>query len=154
MRVFLGCFILATASVAFPPNSQDLQKKYGAPVSGYFAVIPGVNLGVKYGSDHLVCQAVIEPPASLANKNRQAVLMSSAVVAEVIETVAPVAMRGKQINSITTRSGCNTSRQIDYENVTIARMTHECVPVSPDEEITAFLMFKRNACPKLKTLSH
>ena len=42
-------------------------------------------------------------------------------VSEVLEEVAPVAMRGKQINDGSFQSGCNVDRFTDYENVWIMR---------------------------------
>lgn len=47
--------------------------------------------------------------------------MSSEGVSEVLEKVAPVAMRGKQINDGSFQSGCNVGRFTEYENVWIMR---------------------------------
>ena len=153
MHIFLGCLILAAGSIVLAPSSQDLQKKYGEPVSGHFAVTSGVSLTVQFGPDNLVCHAVIEPPASLANKNGESVLMPAAVVSDVIAVVAPASIRGKQLNEITSTDGCNIARITDYENVTIARMTHECLPMKPDQDVRASINFKRAVCQKLKTPS-
>ena len=79
--------------------------------------------------------------------------MPAAVVSDVIAVVAPVATRGKQLNEITSTDGCNIARITDYENVTIARATHECLPVKPDQDARTSINFKRDVCQKLKTQS-
>ena len=48
-------------------------------------------------------------------------LMSSDIVSRVLEEVAPVAMRGKEINSASFVSGCNEAQVTEYENVSIVR---------------------------------
>jgi hypothetical protein len=63
--------------------------------------------------------------------------MSSEAVSEVLEEVAPVAMRGKQINDGSFQSGCNVGRFAEYENVWIMRATHECDPSSQKLESTS-----------------
>lgn len=68
-----------------------------------------------YGSDHLACYALIDPPQPLLYSDEHLPLMSSEGVTEVLEEVAPVAMRGKQINAFLHVSGCNEARMTEYE---------------------------------------
>jgi len=75
-----------------------------------FTARPGISLAVEYGSDHLVCQILIEPPQSLIHQEEQARLMSSEGVSEVLEEVAPASTRGKEVNSSVFVSGCNYAR--------------------------------------------
>ena len=75
-------------------------------------------------------------------------LMSSEGVSEVLEEVAPVAMRGKEVNGAITSSGCNQFRLTVYENVSIMRSTHTCDPSSRDQDIRTAVTFKRDVCPK------
>jgi len=74
--------------------------------------------------------------------------MSSVGVSQVLEEVAPVAMRGKEINSASFVSGCNEARMTDYENVSIMRSTHTCDPSSHDQDVRTAITFKRDICPK------
>jgi hypothetical protein len=51
--------------------------------------------------------------------------MSSEGVREVLKEVAPVATRGKEINTVFSQSGCNQIRLTDYENVLFAMYEEE-----------------------------
>lgn len=117
MRTLFGSFLIVTASVLLSQSSQDFHNRYGEPDRERFAARPGISLTVEYGSDGLVCYALIDPPRPLLYSEDHAPLMSSDGVSEVLEDVAPVAMRGKEVNAAITVSGCNQFRLTDYESV-------------------------------------
>jgi len=75
--------------------------------------------------------------------------MSSESVTEILENIAPAAERGKEVGRTTTMSGCNEFQIFEYENVSIARSTHNCLPLKPEREMRATAAFKREACRKL-----
>ena len=150
MRIVVGCLLVAAGSVLLTQSSQELHTRYGAPGLERFVVRPGISLTVEYGSDHLVCQALIAPPQPLIGQEEQTSLMASEGVSEVLEEVAPVAMRGKQINEGSFQIGCNVGRFTDYENVWIMRVKHECEPSSQDRDANTSISFKRDICPKPK----
>ena len=153
MRILVGCLFVATASVVLTQSSQEFHSRYGEPDMERFTARPGISLAVEYGSDHLACQVLIEPPQSLIHQEEQARLMSSEGASQVLEEVAPVAMRGKEINSGSLESGCNVARFTEYENLSIMRSTHTCDPSSHDQDVRIAITFKRDICPKPKTLS-
>jgi len=128
-------------------SSQELHNRYGEPDRERFSARPGISLTVEYGSDHLACNALIEPPQSLTYTEEHVPLMSSEVVSEVLEEVAPVAMRGKEMSAGSFQSGCNVARVTEYENVSIMRSTHTCDPSSHDQDVRTAITFKR----RLKT---
>jgi hypothetical protein len=103
---------------------------------------------VQYGSDHLVCQALIEPPQSLVHQAQQVQLMSSEGVSEVLEEIAPIAIRGKEINTFDLEDGCNEARTTEYENVSIMRSAHTCDPLSQDQDVRTTITLTRDICPK------
>ena len=149
MRFVAGCLFVALGSAFLTQSSQDLHNRYGEPDRERFEARPGISLTVDYGSDHLACQALLEPPQSLIHQDEQARFMSSKGVSEVLEEVAPVAIRGKEINALTHQSGCNVIRMTDYENVFITRSTHTCDDTtSLDQDVRAAIIFKRDICPK------
>jgi hypothetical protein len=150
MRIVVGCLLVAAGSLVLTQSSQELRSRYGEPGLEGYAVRPGITLTVQYGSDHLVCQALIAPPQMLIRQEEQTALMSSESVSEVLEEVAPVAMRGKQLNEGSFQSGCNVGRFTEYENVGIMRATHECDPTSQDRDASTSINFKRDVCPKPK----
>jgi hypothetical protein len=113
-----------------------------------FIARPGIGLTAEYGSDHLACQVLIEPPQSLIHQEEQPPLMSSDGVSEVLEEIAPTAMRGNQILSLIRVSGCNEARITDYENMSVTRSKHTCDPSSPDQDVRTTIMFKQDICPK------
>ena len=92
MRIFVGC-LLAGASVVLLESSQDFHNRYGEPDRERFVVRPGITLTVDYGSDHLACQALIEPPQPLTHLQEHVRLMPSEAVSAVLDEVAPVAAR-------------------------------------------------------------
>jgi hypothetical protein len=148
MRIVAGCFLVAAASFAFSQTSQDLHNRYGEPDRERFAARPGISLTVAYGSDHLACEALIDPPQPLASTEEHVPLMSSEGVSEVLEEVAPVAIRGKEISSASFQSGCNQVRVTDYENASIMRSIHTCDLSSHDQDARTIITFKRDICPK------
>jgi hypothetical protein len=150
MRLVAGCMLVAAGSLVLAQSSNELHNRYGEPDLERFTARPGISLSVQYGPDHLACQALIQPPQSLIHQDEQTLLMSSDGVSEVLEEVAPVAMRGKQINDGSFQGGCNVRRFTEYENVWIMRATHECDPSSQDRDVSTSINFKRDVCPKPK----
>jgi hypothetical protein len=148
MRILVGSFLIMTASVLLSQSSKDFHVRYGEPDRERFEARPGITLTVDYGSDHLACYALIDPPRPLTYSEESGPLMSSEGVSEVLEEVAPSAMRGEQINGRIEFSGCNQFRLTDYENVSIMRATHTCDPSSHDQDIRTAITFKRGICPK------
>jgi hypothetical protein len=151
MRIAAGCLLVAVACVLLTQSSQEFHSRYGEPDIERFAARLGISLAVEYGSDHLACQVVIEPPQSLIHQEEQARLMSSDGSSQVLEEVAPVAMRGKESNAMIRVSGCNEARMTDYEKVFIMRTTHTCDASSLDQDVRIAITFKRDICPKPKT---
>src|ERR1700680_227615 len=119
MRLVAGCLLVAAASVVPTQSSQELHNRYGEPDMERFNARPGISLTVEYRSDHLACQMLIEPPQSLIHQEAQARLMSSEGVSAVLEEIAPVAMRGKEISTTVFSIGCNEDWTTDYEDVSI-----------------------------------
>jgi hypothetical protein len=151
MRIVAGWFLVAVGSVVVTQSSQDLHNRYGEPDRERFAVRPGISLTVEYGSEHLACQALIEPPQPLTYTEEDVPLMSSEGVSEILEEVAPIAIRGKEISDGSFQSGCNVGRFTEYENVSIMRSTHTCDSSSHDQDVRTAISFKREICPKPRT---
>jgi hypothetical protein len=93
MRTIL---VVVTTSVMLAQSSQDLHARYGESDRERFAARPGISLTVEYGSDHLACIRLIEPPQPLTYAEEHVPLMSPEGVSEVLDEVAPAAMRGKK----------------------------------------------------------
>jgi hypothetical protein len=151
MRIVAGCLLVAVGSVLLTQSSQEFHSRYGEPDIERFAARPGISLAVEYGSDHLACQVVIEPPQSLIHQEEQARLMSSDGASQVLEETAPVAMRGKETNAMIDVTGCVQVHMTDYDNVFIMRTTHTCDVSSLDQDVRIAITFKRDICPKPKT---
>ena len=93
MRNLARFLLVAAASFVLTPSSQDLHNRYGEPDMERFVARPGIGLTVEYGSDHLACQVLIEPPQALIHQEQQVPPMSSEGVSEILEEIAPAAMR-------------------------------------------------------------
>jgi len=148
MRVVAGCLLVAAASVVLTQSSQEFHSRYGEPDMERFISRPGIGLTIQYGSDHLACQVLIEPPRPLIYTEENVPLMSSESVTEILEEVVPSRMRGKETGKTVTASGCNEFQIVEYENVSIMRSTHNCLPLKPEREMRATIGFKRDICPK------
>jgi hypothetical protein len=151
MRIVAGCLLVAVGSVVLTQSSQEFRNLYGEPDLERFVARPGISVAVEYGSDHLACQVLIEPPHSLIHQEEQARLMSSDGASQVLEEVAPVAMRGKETNAMIDVSGCVQVHMTGYDNVFIMRTTRTCDASSLDQDVRIAITFKRDICPKPKT---
>ncbi|MGA7916096.1 MAG: hypothetical protein WCA00_12730 [Candidatus Acidiferrales bacterium] len=140
---------MAVAGAVLAPSSPDLHGLYGNPDVERFSARPGIGVTVQYGSDQQVCQAIIEPPQQLLHgDDEQVPLMSSEAVTDILDVISPADERGAQLNRILTFSGCNEFLILEYENVSIRRSTHNCLPLRPENEMRATVEFKRSACPR------
>jgi hypothetical protein len=93
----------------------------------------------------------IGPVQPLIHQEAQSQFISSQSVTEILEEVAPVATRGKQISGPGGfQSSCAVDTITDYENVTISRVTSACRVASPDQDVGAQIIFKQGACPIVK----
>jgi hypothetical protein len=150
MQILTECFIVVALSGAVGISSHELRGRYGNPDMERFIARPGISLTVEYGSDRLVCQALIEAPQALIHRPEEPVpFMSPDAVTEILNEVAPSSVRGKETGKAITMTGCNEFRILEYENASITRATHNCLPLKPKREMRATVVFKREACRKL-----
>jgi hypothetical protein len=150
MRFLVACFAVAAASAALPQSSGEFHNRYGEPTLERFQARPGISVTVEYGSDHLACRALIEPPRALFHTEENLPLMSSGTVTEILEEIVPAQVRGKEISRSVTESGCNEFEIVEYGNVTIMRSTHNCLPLTPERQVRAAIAFKRDICAESK----
>jgi hypothetical protein len=146
MRVSIGCFVLMAVCFGAAQTAQEFHSKFGEPDIERFTARPGIGLTVEFGSDGLACQELLEPLQPLFHREEQAPLMSSDVVTEVLEEIAPADIRGKDTGKSITVSGCNKVEIFEYEHLSITRSTHDCDPSSPNREVRATVAFKRDPC--------
>jgi hypothetical protein len=146
MRIVLGSFVLLAAYLANPQSSSELRSRYGEPDIERFIVHPGIALTVEYGSDGLACEMLIEPPLPLFHGDEQTLYMSSDAVTSVLDDVVPVGMRGKEIGQSISQMGRNRYELTQYEYMSIGRSTDEGVPLKPEREMRASVIFTRDVC--------
>jgi len=146
MRVPIGCFVLMAVCFSAAQTSQEFHSKYGEPDIERFTARPGIGLTVEFGPDGLACQELLEPLQPLLHREEQASFMSSDAVTEVLEEIAPAGVRGKETGKSITMSGCNKVEIVEYENLSIMRSTHNCVPSSPNRDMRTTVTLKRDAC--------
>ena len=148
MRILTGCFLIAAMAVAIAPDSEELHKRYGEPYMERFIARPGISVLVEYGSDRSVCAAWIGPAHSLAHPEEVGPLLRSEDVSEIIEEIAPQAIRGKEITSGSFQASCAVGSMNDYENVYIERQTSACGILNYENQVGTRIFFKRDICPK------
>jgi hypothetical protein len=147
MRILAGCLAVAAGTVLVAQSSNDFHARYGQSDLERFQVCPGISLTVQYGSNHRACQIVIGPLQPLIHQEGETQFVSSESISEILEEVAPVAARGKQISGNGGfQSSCAVDSIGDYENLTISRVTSACRAASPDRDSGAQIIFKPDAC--------
>ncbi|PYU19230.1 MAG: hypothetical protein DMG32_24910 [Acidobacteria bacterium] len=147
MDRLVGFLIVVAASLAVAQTPQKLRNRYGEPDVERFRARPGIGLTVEYGSDHVACQILIQPSQQiLSSQEEEARFMSSETVTDILEEVVPVGTRGKEIGHVYSAKGCNEFDITECENVSLARSTHNCLPLKREREMRATVTFKRAVC--------
>jgi hypothetical protein len=146
MRILI-VFLLVTAGLSMAPRSQQMHTRYGEPDVERFTAGDDTGLTVEYGSDGLACQIVLERKQSLLHGQQEPKYMRPEVVDQIIDEVVPAESRGRSINTLLESMGCAEGRIEEYENVWIGRHRNMCLPLKPERESTASVVFKRHECP-------
>jgi len=126
----------------------DLQSRYGDPIAERYIVRPGVTAMVTYGSDDAACHIVIESQRPLVLGEQPRKNMASDVVDDIIEATAPSEVKGAKRDSLLMITGCAQSEMDFFENLTISRVTDQCLPLKPEREQSVRITFNRQACHK------
>jgi len=90
---------------------------------------------------------VIERKQPLLHSEQVHNLMAPEAVGEIIDGIVPPASRGRSINSLLESMGCADGRVEEYENIWIGHFSDMCVPLKPERESSATVVFKRQGCP-------
>jgi hypothetical protein len=146
MRLQLACLLIVSASLS-SQSSQQLRTRYGKPDIERYTPAPDIGLTVQYGSDGLACQMVIERKQSLLHDKQVEKYMSPEATRDIVDEIVPPASRGNGVNSILESMGCAEGRVQEYENVWIGHYFDVCLPLKPERESRATVVFKRQICP-------
>ena len=147
MRILIACLLIVATSLPVAQTSQKLRVRYGEPDIERFTVSGDIGLTVEYGSDDLACQMVIERKRPLLHSEQTLAYMSPEAVGDLVDEIVPPTSRGREVNTLLESMGCAEVRAVEYENVWIAHASDMCVPLKPERESRATMVFKRPACP-------
>ena len=147
MRILVASLLIVSFSLPVAQTSQTLRDRYGEPDIERFTAGRDIGLTVEYGSDGMACQIVIERKQPLLHSEQARNSMPPEAVSEIIDGIAPPASRGRSINSLLESMGCAEGRVEEYENVWIGHFSDMCVPLKPERESSATMVFKRQVCP-------
>jgi len=164
LRFAFGCLLFAAWGVPLNPGSASFHRWYGEPTLERFAARPRINVTVEYGPDRLACEVRISPARSLVEEERlQAAVrgqhptelssgemlsrMSPVDVTDLIDQIAPPAMRGKSFGPVQMQASCGALEFENYENVRIGRGVDLCA-AKEQSVSSASISFKRDTCPK------
>jgi hypothetical protein len=119
-----------------------------------FVARPGISVTVEYGSDGFACEARIFParpmaddlPLNVPSNSPKAPHMSSKSVSEILDEIAPPAMRGKALHVGSFQASCGVSSGEDWENVYISRGVDGCPPNREEADTGTIVKFKRETC--------
>ena len=126
--LLFACLLIAFFGIsAFGQTAAEMESKYGPPVKA-FEVRPGVLMTVKYADDGQVCEMVLERRHTTESGVNLDSTLSDKLVNELIDELAPVAVRGERKDKAylngkfyfeTTISGSLSITERNYEHVTI-----------------------------------
>jgi len=109
-------------------------QKLEAPPTEVFAVLPGVEMTVKYATaDDSVCR--IEIPSGVATQQQ---------VEEILEKAVPASTRGKKWNEVSMFIGLSGFTSVYYERVLV--MKQEFLPKVMNKNPGASITFKTKVC--------
>jgi len=89
VRILIASLLIVSFGLPVGQTSQTLRDRYGEPDIERFTAAHDIGLTVEYGSDHLACHALIEPPQPLTYTEEHVPLMSSVGVSEILERSRP-----------------------------------------------------------------
>jgi hypothetical protein len=97
--------------------ASDLRAKYGPPLAREtFTGKPGIEMVVDYAANGHVCRIQLPP----MGPGREPGVSSAQAIDEFIAELVPMAMRGKELQRISTSTGAPSMSTVQYENVTIS----------------------------------
>jgi hypothetical protein len=147
MRISVACLLIVATGLPMAQDSQKLRVRYGEPDIERFTVAGDIGLTVEYGSDGLACQMVIERKQPLLHSEQGLTYMSPEAVGVFVDEIVPPSSRGRELNTLLESMGCAEGRVQEYENVWIGHFSDMCVPLKPERESRATVLFKRTVCP-------
>ena len=136
-------FICMTASAQ---SREELQKRYGSPVTETFTVRPSISATVSYAETGEVCEIIIHPQQLTSALDYSITkTMRSKALTEIIDELAPIRQRGKQLMGTFLNLTClplgNCYGVMDsYERVTITRNGGD------DKQRYAIIRWKGTTC--------
>lgn len=147
-------FAFSSAAAMGQTTASSLHNRYGQPNREEMQVRPGISMTVQYGLDQQACEIRIYTTTSSLLANAPEVPMLPETVTQIIDEIAPEDERGKSKMKMIENAGCNAMRIDEYENLTITRSTHECLPVQPAREFPAILTFNKAECVETEKARH
>jgi hypothetical protein len=147
MRIPIARLLIVFLGLPAGQASQTLRDRYGEPDIERFTAARDIGLTVEFGSDGLACQVVIERKQPLVHPKQVGDYMAPEAVSQIIDELVPPVSRGRRIDLMLESMGCAEGRVEEYENVWIARHSDMCVPLKPERESNATVVFKRQLCP-------
>jgi hypothetical protein len=149
--LLLVVILLCGAKGIGQADSSSLHGRYGEPTLERFAVTPQIELLVNFGTDRQACEVLIQPTkASILPAEREfGLMMDESVVSQILEELSPSFFRGKAGLKLLQQSGCNENVVEEFETITISRTFHRCDAAKVEQEVSAWVTFKRSACDSI-----
>lgn len=118
-------FLLIAAPSAFAQlDSFTLHSKYGVPLDREtFTVRPGIEMVVDYGPSKQVCRIQLPSGTQYGGKIPDGAVTKERV-AEVLDEVVPISLRGKEVNRMVQMMGLASVSMTIYEHVTISESSN------------------------------
>ena len=132
--------VLCVSALAQQMDSTALRAKYGEPLAREtFQIRPNIEAVVIYGSGHQVCRIELPPGRNIAGETPPGIATTQQVD-EVVEELAPLSMRGKEIGRGIIFAGRISFASANYENVNISE------PQDNGRRTAVTITFKRPDC--------
>jgi len=127
-------------------TARELEAKFGHPNSNGYTVAPDVRLTVTYGDDNRACSLSLQSTNAKSGPVHQQPNFDADIADRVLNEIAPPATRKGTPRKMAEQMGCALAVQEEYDNVSVARVTAECLPLTRKNVQSLTITWKRPAC--------
>ena len=138
--------ICVLTDIAHTQTASELEARFGKPDRNGYKVAPNVRLTVNYGDDLSACTLELQSTKWTSGTVRRQATFDADIADRVLNEVAPPAVRKGTPRVLSERTGCGAATQEEYDNVSVARVTTECLPITKNNVQSLTITWKRPVC--------
>ena len=138
--------ICVLTGIAHAQTASELEATFGKPDRNVYKIAPNVRLTVTYADDLSACSLKLQSTKWISGAVRQPGTFDADIADHVLDEIAAPSVRKGTPRVLEERMGCAAVRWEEYDNVSISRVTTECLPISRHNVQSLTITWKRLAC--------